>query len=323
MRVFITGATGFIGQHLCRRLVERGDSVVALVRSPSKASTLPGGVDTFSGDLSVFEDARTVLPESDVVIHLAGVIAAKEPSEYDRVNHLAVKNLVECLRRQTWAPKRLVFASSLAAAGPSDLGRPWTEADAPRPTEPYGMAKAKAETALRDAPFPTTAFRPPLVLGPGDDSTFTFYRSAKWRLGFRVPGALEELSIIDVRDLVDAIVLMADDRRPGSFTYFTSHPATTNVRELWREIGRALDRIVLVPPVPKPALYATMLGMTALAKVIPFKNQLDEKQYDQIVAPAFACSSERLRSDLGWQPKHSLRETITNAVKGYREQGRL
>ena len=68
MRVLLTGATGFIGQHVCRRFVERGDEVVALVRSPEKAARLGGNVKLLKGDLSLFADPRTELPEVDVVV---------------------------------------------------------------------------------------------------------------------------------------------------------------------------------------------------------------------------------------------------------------
>src|SRR5947208_2055853 len=100
MRVFVTGATGFIGQHVCRALADRGDRVVAMVRSPDKASRLPAGTETYLGDLARFADASTELPECDVVIHLAGVVAAKKSDEYDDINFAAVRNLVSCLARQ-------------------------------------------------------------------------------------------------------------------------------------------------------------------------------------------------------------------------------
>ena len=126
MRVFITGATGFIGQHVCRLFMDRGDEVVALVRSPAKASRLPRGVQTFAGDLSTFADEGTVLPPCDVVIHLAGVIAAEKLEDYDAINHRAVHDLLDCLGRQSWVPRRLLFASSMRAlmsAGSSGLSR--------------------------------------------------------------------------------------------------------------------------------------------------------------------------------------------------------
>jgi nucleoside-diphosphate-sugar epimerase len=254
---------------------------------------------------------------------LAGVVAAEKLEDYDAINHRAVQDLVDCLRRQSWVPKRLLFASSLAAAGPSEPGRPWVESDPPRPIEPYGIAKAKAETLVGQAPFPTTSFRPPLVFGPGDEATLTFFKAARSGVGMRVAGAPQELSFVDVRDLVHAIVLMAEDPRRDSFVYFTSHPDAMNVVSLWRELGHALDKRVTVIPIPRAVLFVVMLLATLLAKIFRFKNQLDEKQYDQMAAPAFVCSSERLRAELGWKPLYDFRETLSNAAAGYRRDGWL
>jgi nucleoside-diphosphate-sugar epimerase len=323
VRVFLTGATGFIGQHLCRRLIERGDGVVALVRSQRKAAGLPREVELLQGDLSVFAKPRTELPASDVVIHVAGVVAADKAAAYEAINYGAVKDLVECLRRQTWKPQRLLFTSSLAAGGPTRGAIELSESDPCRPIDPYGDAKARAEAIVREAPFPTTTFRPPIVLGPGDDASLTLFRAARAGIGLRVAGEPQGLSFVDVRDLVDAIILMAIDRRPGSFCYYASHPSPTNVHELWRELARSVGRRVLVLPVPAWLVYVAMRVSTAAAAVFRFKNRLDAKQYAQMTAPAFLCSSARLRTELGWAPKYDLAECVANAARGYRAAGAL
>ncbi len=320
MRVFVTGGTGFIGRHLCQRLVERGDRVVALVRTRARAARLPVGVEGLLGDLSTLADPKTVLPAFDVVIHLAGVVAAKREEEYAAVNHAAVEGLLDCLGRQEWTPRRFVLASSLAAAGPSPGDRAWTEEDAPAPIDPYGVAKAKAEAAVRRAAFPTTAFRPPIVLGPGDEASLTLFKAARSGLGFRVAGAPQRLSFVDVRDLVEAIVLMADDVRPDSFVYFTSHPRTMDVRELWRDLALAVGNGVTVVPLPKWVVYLAMRVSTLAARLFGLRNQLDAKQYKQMAAPAFVCSSEALRRDLGWAPRYDLAECLVHAAEGYRHE---
>jgi nucleoside-diphosphate-sugar epimerase len=323
MRILVTGATGFIGRHLCQYLVARGDTVYALVRSPKKASVLPAGVEIVKGDLSLFADPKAVLPPCDVVMHIAGVVAADTMSEYEAINYEAVKNLVECLSRQSWRPSRLVFASSLAAAGPCATGGEVTERDPLNPIDPYGDAKARAEEVVAAAPFPTTSIRPCVVLGPGDEQSLTLYKTAQSGFGFRVAGTPQELSFIDVRDLVEAFVLAADDRRPGSYRYFASHPERTNVRTLWTELGRAVGRGVSVLPIPKGLLYALMMVATAGSAVFRFKNQLDAKQYRQMTAPAFVCSSAALRSDLGWKPRYDLAACLAYATEGYRAAGVL
>jgi nucleoside-diphosphate-sugar epimerase len=320
MRIFITGATGFIGRHLCQRLAARGDEVVALVRTPAKAAGLPSGVEVFRGDLSTFAEPKTVLPACDVVVHLAGVIAARREEDYAAINHASVENLLDCIVRQAWKPKRFVFASSLAAAGPSPDDRAWTEEDPPAPVDLYGIAKAKAEGAVRRAPFPTTIFRPPIVLGPGDEASLTLFKAARSGVGFCVAGPPQRLSFVDVRDLVDAIVRMADDTRPGSFLYFASHPRAMDVRELWRDLALAVKNRVVVVPLPRWILYVAMCFSTFFARIFGFRNQLDAKQYKQMTAPAFVCSSAAIQRDLGWAPQHDLAECLAYAAEGYRSE---
>jgi dihydroflavonol-4-reductase len=323
MRFFVTGATGFIGRHLCRALAARGHEVVAMARSAAKTGVLPKGVEIHRGDLSSFADPSLALPACDVVVHLAGVVAADALEEYEAVNFRAVEDLLSCLGRQKWKPRRLLFASSLAAAGPSHANQPWTEIDPLSPIDAYGAAKARAESIVAKASFPTTSFRPPMVFGPEDPATLTLFRAARAGFGFRITGPSQQLSFVDVRDLVEALLNMADDRRPGSFVYYASHPRRTDVLELWRELGHAVGKKVRVLPVPRAALYAAMRISTRASGLFGYKNQLDQKQYQQMVAPAFVCSSEALRRELGWRPRYDLAETLRHAAEGYRVAGLL
>ena len=255
MRFFVTGATGFIGRHLCQALVSRGHEVVAMVRSAAKLGVLPKRIELFQGDLGCFADRATVLPVADIVIHLAGVVAADELEEYEAVNYRAVEQLLACLGRQSWTPRRLLFASSLAAAGPSPANQPWTERETLHPIDPYGSAKARAEVVVAKAPFPTTSFRPPMVFGPEDPATLT--------VGKRV-------------------------------------------------------RVL-----PRAALYAIMRVSTLGSGWFGYTNQLDRKQYQQMVAPAFVCSSDAIRRELAWSPRHDLSAALTHAAEGYRAAGLL
>lgn len=66
-----------------------------------------------------------------------------------------------------------------------------------------------------------------------------------------------------------------------------------------------------------------MLFATLFAKIFRFKNQLDKKQYDQMVAPAFVCSSDKLQSELGWKPRHAFDDALSHAAEGYRQAGWL
>jgi nucleoside-diphosphate-sugar epimerase len=259
----------------------------------------------------------------DVVVHLAAVIAGKNAGEYDAINHGAVKTLLDCLLRQAWRPRRLLFASSLAAAGPCTPGELVTEADTLAPVDAYGAAKGRAESLLRAQPFATTCFRPPIVLGPGDGASLTLYKLARSGVAPLPAGAPQPLSWIDVDDLVDALVLLAEDASSEHRTYYVSNDTPITNRDLLRAMAEAQDKKLWLVPIPRPALFVAMLGSTLFSRVFGTINQLDRKQYTQMVAPAFVCSSQKLQADTGWKARRSLPETLARSVAGYRAAGLL
>jgi nucleoside-diphosphate-sugar epimerase len=325
MRFLVTGGTGFIGSHLVRALVAAGHHVTALVRDPRKAAAaFPPGVELLAGDLSLFERPDLTLAPADVVVHLAGVVAAASPDEYDAVNFVAVKHLVAALARQAWKPRRFLFASSLAAAGPSATRTPLRESDPAQPVEPYGRGKLAAEQFLAaEAPFPTTSFRPSLVFGPRDPATLQFFKMATRGVGFRIAGPAQALSVIDVDDAVAGILAMADDAGPAHHVYFLTGRELTDTESMWATMAAAIDRRVRVIRVPRALLRVAQVASTAAARVFRFTNRLDAKQYEQMVAPAFLCSSAALESAHAWRPRVSFQASLAKAYAAYRADGWL
>ncbi|MBX7148085.1 NAD(P)-dependent oxidoreductase [bacterium] len=319
----ITGATGFIGTHLCNRLTADGHKVYALVRNPQKAASLPKkGIEFIKGDLSLFKDKKLKLPQVDYVLHIAGIVAAKNVQGYFDINTQATIDLVECLKRQSWKPKRMLHASSLAAAGPCLDGKPKNEKSPNNPIEPYGQSKLAAEEYLnQNTPFPVTNFRPGIVMGPHDPAMLTLFKMAHYRFGFKVMGLDAGISFIHVDDLIEAIVAMSFDVSNKHKTYFAVYDEVIKTSAIWKSLKKATGKRLFMLSVPQPLLYLLMLGSTALSKIIPYTNQLDIKQYKQITAKAYSCTSKALRDDLGWQPKHNVEEAVKKTYQGYREIG--
>lgn len=325
MKVFVTGGTGFIGRHLCQQLHQQGHEIVALIRNPKKASVLPEGTELLKGDLSSFKDPNFTIPPCDVVIHLAGVIAGKNEQDYIHTNFTSVVDIMECLQRQSWKPERFVFASSLAAGGPTTRDNPIDETMSDRPIEPYGLSKMKADEYLKTLDMPTISFRPTIVLGPEDSATFTLYQMASKGLGMRPSGKPQQVSTVFVEDLADAIILMATMDMKGSKhkTYYVSSPGLVTVEDLFKAMGKALGKKVSIIVVPRMVLKTLSVAMTSIAKIIPFTNQLDDKQYKQMTVDSFACSGQLLQDELGWVPKHDLEASTQKSVDGYRKAGWL
>ena len=164
MNVLITGGTGFVGSHLIDVLLERGDTVTALVRSPAKAKGLePRGVRLVLGDLHDLPALETATASQDVVYHVAGLVTARNPAEFDRANREGSGNLVRAAT--THGSPRFILVSSMAAAGPSAPGRPLTGQEPPQPVTHYGRSKLAGEEEVRRSSLPWTILRPPMVYG--------------------------------------------------------------------------------------------------------------------------------------------------------------
>lgn len=324
MKYFITGATGFIGIHLCHRLVTEGHEIIALMRSPEKAKKLPQkNITLIKGDLSVFKKNDFFIPEADVVIHLAGIIGAKTEAEYYAHNFHATVDFVECIKKQNWKPKRFLYTSSLAAAGPSPAEIPVTEEMTPAPIEPYGKAKLKSEEFLKNAPFPVTSFRPGIVLGAGDENSLTLFKMAKMGIGMKVAGINQKISCIDVEDLVEAIVKMSGENSLQNKTYFTVNPEIVDMKMLWDALGKSLNKKINLIPLSKFILYNVAAVSTVLSKIFPFQNKIDLKMYRQMTQKAFICSSEKLQKELNWKARYNIYETVKRAAEGYKLMGKL
>jgi farnesol dehydrogenase len=173
MRIFITGATGFLGHEVLRALHARRHDLTALVRVPEAAATLPAGVQPVVGSVERPETYRAALASQDAVVHTAALVKmwARDRSEFDRVNVGGTERLVRAAA-DAKVPK-VVYTSSFIALGPSN-GRPLRE-DEPRRTSEvhndYERTKVKADEIARRLiaeGHPLYVLYPGVIYGPGN-----------------------------------------------------------------------------------------------------------------------------------------------------------
>lgn len=323
MRVLITGSNGFLGSALCRRLAGAGHRVRALVRPESDLSALDGlEVERALGDVTDAGSVQRAVQGMEVVFHLAGLRRAPERSAFFRVNAEGTGTVCDAMLRG--GARRLVLAGSLASVGPSRPERPHVEADPFAPEEWYGESKAEAERiALGTAGLEVTVARPPRILGPGDRENLVFFRLVKRGIRLEVEGGPRPLSVVDVDDVVELLLLLAVRPEAVGEAFFAPGPDQTTLEEIQELGARALGvkpRTLRLSPGRLRALAAMADGWSRLTgRHLPLNRKLAR----QLLAPAWTCSGEKARARLGWVPRIDARTSIARSAAWYQTHGWL
>jgi nucleoside-diphosphate-sugar epimerase len=328
MKVFVTGASGFLGSHVAEQLSEQGHSVVALVRRSSSTkflSTLKN-VELAYGAVEDAASVRAAIKGSDAVVHSAGLVKARNEQEFHRVNVEGTRNVLEAAAAECPGLRRFVFVSSLAAVGPSADGKPVGMASEGKPVTAYGRSKLAAERLVLEAKdrLPVVVLRPPMIYGPRDPESFAFFQSVARRfLPFLGDGS-NTLSVIYASDAASACIRAMECDVPSGRAYFIDDGQVYVWKEMLAEIERALGAQALVRvSVPFSLLRGAAVVSEGLSKLTGKAVMLTRDKINELSAPHWVCDSSETRRDLGWEPRVSWREGTSRAVEWYRKNGWL
>jgi nucleoside-diphosphate-sugar epimerase len=325
VNVFVTGGTGFVGAHLVKALIARGDSVAAMVRRPALAEKLGWGpgVRLVRGDLNNEAALRQGCAGADVVYHVAGQIAARNAAEFMACNRDGTANVLEAAR--DGGARRLLFVSSLAVAGPTTPGHPVDETRPPAPVTDYGRSKLAAEVLVRAMPFPWTIVRPPVVYGEWDRGTLKIFQLARRGVVPVFGDGSQELSVIHAEDLARALIAAATAPAAAGHVYFASHPTPTTSRALVLAAGRAMrgGRTPRIVPVPAIVARGVLWATGTLAHIAGRATLLSADKANEYLAPAWTCRSDALTRDTGWRAGIALDDGLRRAADWYQEVGWL
>jgi nucleoside-diphosphate-sugar epimerase len=329
MKVFVTGAKGFIGGALAERLARDGHQVTGLARRPEHVSA-HSNPRYVCGDLASeggLDAARPFLEDADLVAHLAAV--RKDRSvRADRLRHINVASgprLLELARNA----RLLLFVSSVAVYGHSD-GRPIDESFAFAPTKRYGASKVAAERAIRAAEARTTTsvtiVRPGIVYGPGD--TYGMVANVA-RLLFRrrfllVGRGTSRLSPLYVDDLVEGLASALLSPTAAGRDFILAGSEAVTVRRLVEVIGALVGRS---PPRIYVPEWSARLGAWILEKGYRTLRNRGEPFLTREKVDLFTrddlYDTERARTALGFRPRVDFEEGARRAVGWLRAAGRL
>jgi nucleoside-diphosphate-sugar epimerase len=285
MRTVVTGAAGFVGSHLCTRLLEQGHDVVGIdamtdfyevTRKEANLAALAAR-ESFTFHRVDLLDAplRQLLDGAEVVFHLAGQPGVRpswgsEFAVYVSRNILATQRLLETLRDMP--VRKIVYSSSSSVYGDAE-SYPTAETVQPRPVSPYGMTKLAAEhlCELYRANFgtPAVSLRLFTVYGPGQRPDMAFSRLIAAALhGSPFPlfgDGHQTRDFTYINDVVEALCAAA----ASAWTGFANigGGSRTSMKEVINIVGPLVDRTVEIMPLPaQPGDVRDTAADTALAR---------------------------------------------------------
>jgi nucleoside-diphosphate-sugar epimerase len=301
MRILVTGASGFIGGAVCRRLLEQGHAVAALVRRPGSH---PSGTEPVAGDLGAGGglDAAVAVARPDCVVHLAAEIASqRSEAKLIEVNVAGTRRLLDaCLALGAGDPAagpRFVFSSTVVTG---DAHGELLSEERPLPVQtPYGRSKQECERLVSASGLDSVVIRPSHVYGPGG----WYAQELVPRL--RQPGRLAVIGsgrnlwdVVHVEDVAAAVGLAVTAQAATGRVY---HVADDEPISFYDFMALTAAELGVGPPRRIPV---------ALARLVAGRNAVDA------VVRSARSSNERIKRELGWEPRFpSARQGVPDAIE--------
>lgn len=319
MNCLVTGATGFVGTHLVKKLVEEGHTVQALVRPGATSNPFQDfNVGLIEGDISWTHLFARHGERMDVVFHLAGVTQSPRWSDYRNINQRGMKSLVRGLDRCEFHG-RVVYLSSLAAGGPvagPEAAR--IEEDSDHPVSEYGKSKRGAERFLHDALTSRaswTILRAGKIYGPGHR------RLANQLAGIQRTGFLPsfhprtEFQWTHVNDMVDALLRAAFSPEASRRMYYVTDRTSWKMEAIAELLTELLGRKVRILPVPRHIARASSSVSAFLHRAFgmgPFAP--DPGRLPDLQGGCWVADPSKFEDELGWQCRHNLPDHLAGCI---------
>ncbi len=322
LKVLVTGATGFIGSHLVEALLKKGIHVRCLLRNPDNLKWLRNlPVEVVQGDITHKDSLKEAVKDVDQVYHLAGVTKAVKEKTYLEVNANGTKNLVMAILEKNPRLKKLIYLSSLAAAGPSRDGSK-KESDPCEPISPYGQSKWMGEEfALAYAhELPLLILRPSAVYGPRDRDIYSFFKCLSKRIHPCLTGPAQHLSLCYVEDLVQAILMAGEAQTKSGEIFFLSDGHSYRIEEVGDTFAQVMGVSPLRLRLPKEMIFGIAFFSEYLSRLSKKPSLINRGKARELVQRNWTCDITKAKTMLGFRPQFSLLEGAQLTFNWYKKE---
>lgn len=297
LNVLVTGATGFVGQHLIKRLKLDGCNIKVISRRPVL------GVEVIICDFLKDDIPENALKDIDIVFHLAGYAhdLKNEPEieeTYQKINVNVTVDLLSLSAKHD--VKKFIFVSSVKAGGISRQGKCVTEKSLSEPDGVYGKTKREAELKVLEAgrkfDIHVSILRPALIYGPKVKGNLQLMMQGIKKGWFPpLPEIGNRRSMIHVDDIVRALLFLANNKKSNGEVFIATDGRVYSSRNIYEAMCYVLDKNIPNWSVPR-------LLFNAIARLSSgFKYKIDKLLGDE-------CYSSKKLQSLGFKAQKQLRQ---------------
>jgi nucleoside-diphosphate-sugar epimerase len=323
-KVLITGANGFIGQHLVKSAIElpmevyagvrKGSNVDALVESGAKITLLD-----YDNVEALTQEIQDIQP--NYIIHNAGLTRTPDYNAFLKVNRDYLIHLVQAIRQSKISLDKLLFVSSLAAYGPADFQPNGivTNTSVPHPVTNYGRSKLAAESFLKaQTDIPYNIVRPTAVYGPGEKDLLNVFEMINNRINASVGFGKQQLTFIYVKDLVN-IILGATTTHHNHKAYFAADRNIYTGQDFPNAIQKSLGKKAFSIKLPIGFIKIVAYISEKIGMLTGDFPTLYLERVHEIKARNWNCDTSELKADLDFKPSYTLEQAIDETVQWYKK----
>jgi nucleoside-diphosphate-sugar epimerase len=308
--VLLTGATGFIGQHLQKALLADKTPALAVVRPDSgNKNFLLDETGLLLADLAENDRLVAAMTGASAVIYCAGSVRGRRLEDFRGANIAGIRSVVDAMN-QAGTEIPLLLISSLAASRPD--------------VSDYANSKYLGEQeVMNHAAFPWTIFRPPAVYGPGDKEMLPILKLARKGLVMPPGPRDQKLSFIHVADLASAALAWLHSWKKCDHMIFTLDDGHSGGYD-WHEIAEtAAAGSYRRLNIPNWILFGAGHINLAMSRLLGYAPMLTPGKARELTQADWLCNNKALNEATGWSPEIDLKMGVNSLFETPGDQRKI